>query len=266
MFHYGYRAIFQKDLRTAIDEAAHNGFEVLEIHLASPQFLVDRYSPAALKKIRSYATQRGVTLQTHAPFEVSLLFSDPVMREATKKFIKKVARFSTLIGARCMTVHPGFVVGYHDADGKKIKNDDLYRAFYKKLFDESMRFMSTLASSQLVIGIENTDNFNTDYRMILEKYLRSKKLFLTWDVRKNFSMKGGALNEDQWNYVQRNKKYVRNLHMSGLGGPHGAVSTADKRLMPFIGLFKNQDLPMIFEVEPLRAAITSKRTLVKMAR
>ena len=31
-------------------------------------------------------------------------------------------------------------------------------------------------------GIENTDNFNTDYQKILEKYLKQGNIFLTWAI------------------------------------------------------------------------------------
>jgi hypothetical protein len=36
MFKIGYRAIYQKNIRFAIQEAKHNGFAILEIHLSSP--------------------------------------------------------------------------------------------------------------------------------------------------------------------------------------------------------------------------------------
>ena len=44
-FKLGMRAVHQKNIKSAILEAKRNGFEVLEIHLSSPQFLPQNHTP-----------------------------------------------------------------------------------------------------------------------------------------------------------------------------------------------------------------------------
>lgn len=258
---FGMRAIYQKNIKTAILEAKRNGFSVLEIHLSSPQFSLSKYSKKELLSLRKFAEQQQIILQVHTSLEVSLLFIEPVFRQATKIYLKNVVWFSQVIGARCITIHPGSVFGYHTFDGIKIKNDDIYRKYYSKLFEDSLKFIASVATKPMFICIENTDNFNLDYQKILEKYLQRGNIFLTWDIRKNFYTEGNLLKKDQWNFIKRNSKYVKNIHISGLSGGHGKIETQEKRLNKVVKLFLKQNIPMVIEVLPLKASVDSKKNL-----
>jgi len=52
-------------------------------------------------------------------------------------------------------------------------------------------------------------NFNSSYQKILDKYLSSGKIFLTWDIRKNYTYAANELIEDQWEFVKKNKDFVK---------------------------------------------------------
>lgn len=261
MFKFGTRAIYQKNIKTAILEARRKGFDVLEIHLSSPQFSLNKYPKKELLSFRKLAEQHRIILQIHTSLEASLLFLEPLFRQAAKSYFKNVVQFSRTIGVRCITIHPGSVFGYHTFEGKKIHNDDIYRKYYSQLFQDSLKFIASIAKKPIFICIENTDNFNSDYQKILEKYLKRGNIFLTWDIRKNFYTTGGLLRVDQWNFIKRNLKYVKNIHISGLSGGHGKIETREKRLNKVIKLFSKQNIPMVLEVLPLKVAVDSKKNL-----
>ena len=261
MFKIGYRAIYQKNIRAAIVEAAQNGFEVLEIHLSSPQFQPEKYAERQLRTLARFAKAKDIILQIHASLETSLLYLNPDLRRATELQLIKLMRFSRTIGARRLTLHPGSVYGYHFADGIKIKNDDTYRKEYCQLFQDSLQYIGSLSAGSLMVCIENTDNFNVDYQKILERYLKKSKIFLTWDIRKNFSYSKTELRKDQLDFVKRNISYVRNLHISGVNSGHGTIGKNDKRFNRILRLFKKRDLPIILEVLPLQKALESKKNL-----
>jgi endonuclease IV len=256
----GLRAIYQKNIRTAIIEARQNGFEVLEIHLSAPQFQPEKYSKRELKTLANFARKNNILLQVHASLESSLLFLNPHLRQAAKLQFLETIKFCQALGARCLTLHPGSVYGYHASDGVKIKNDDEFRKAYCSLFEDGLKFVSSAKVGNLIVCIENTDNFNTDYRKILGKYLRQGKLFLTLDIRKLFSF-NNIPQKEQKNFVQKNKSYVKNIHISSPNSAHGIIGKNEKELIKYLEIFKNKDIPLIFEVLPLKAALESKKNL-----
>ncbi len=258
MFKIGYRAIYQQDIVTAIKEAKNSGFTVLEIHLSSPQFLPANYSVKELKAIRDFAKQQGIVLQLHAPLELSLIFVSPGLRAGAKKQIKEMIRFGLNIGARCLTLHPGSAAIYHTAEGKKMKGDNIYTKFYVKLLADSIKYTISIAPKNLFICLENTDNFITEYQKVLDKYLPSGRIFLTWDIRKNYSYTTNELIKEQWKFIVKNKKYVQNLHVSGFNAVHGNLDGWADKLDRFFELFGKTDLPMIVEILPLEQAIQAK--------
>jgi len=256
----GLRAIYQKNIRTAIIEARQNGFEVLEIHLSAPQFQPEKYSHRELKSLALLAKKNNIILQVHASLESSLLFLNQFLRKATRSQILETIKFSRALRARCLTLHPGSVYGYHPANGVKIKNDDEFRKAYCRLFEDGLKLVSSAKVGNLIVCIENTDNFNADYRKILEKYLKQGKLFLTLDIRKLFSF-NNIPQKEQNNFVQKNKSYVKNIHISSPGSAHGIIEKNERELLKYLEIFKNKDLPLIFEVLPLKATLESKKNL-----
>src|SRR3989344_785812 len=209
MFKIGNRAIYQPNIQAAISEAKKYGFAVLEIHLTSPQFLPYNYSKKQLAEIKSFTEKQGVTLQIHAPLEHSLIFTNPELRRAAKAQLETMIRFGREIGARCLTLHPGKAAIYHTDDGEKLKDDELFPEFYSDLLEDSIKHISSIAPKDFFVCIENTDNFTLQYQEVLDKYLPTGKVFLTWDIRKNYTYTANELIEKQWDFVKRNKKYVK---------------------------------------------------------
>lgn len=256
-FPLGIRAIHQKDIKTAIAEAKRNGFQVLEIHLSSPQFLPQNYSVTQLQQLRTFAQKNNITLQVHAEINSSLIEIDNIIRKAEKQRLERVVKFSRQLGARCLTLHPGKAPTYYLGNkGKVLQNDDAYSKVYNKLFEDSLQHIVSIAPKDLFICIENTDNFTLGYRKILNKYLKTNKVFLTWDILKNLNFKTGTkLWPGQWEFIQKNVKYVRNIHVSG--PEHGSLQGVQKHFVQFFKLFKN-NIPMVIETVSLGAAKETK--------
>jgi sugar phosphate isomerase/epimerase len=254
-FKLGMRAVYQKDIRSAILEAKKNGFEVLEIHLSAPQFLPQNYSPEQLKAIKSFAAKNNIILQTHSEIGQSLIQADEILRKAEKQKLKQMVMFSRQLGARCLTVHIGKAPQYHLGIGGEIKNDVTYAKHYTALFEDSVKYIISIAPKDLYIAIEN-DNLLPGYQKVLDKYLKTGKVFLTWDILKSYSGHAEKLKDDQWKFVQRNIQHVRNIHVSG--PRHGSIQGCEKKFAQFFELFKNKNLPMIIEIISLEEALKAK--------
>jgi sugar phosphate isomerase/epimerase len=266
MFKIGNRAIYQPSIRAAISEAKKNGFAVLEIHLTSPQFMPHDFSKKELLAIKKFSKKQGIILQTHAPLEQSLIFTGKELRRAAKDQIKTMIRFSRAIGARRLTLHPGKAATYHTDDGRKLKDDELFPKFYSDLFEDSIKNIISISPKDFYVCVENTDNFTLGYQKILNKYLPTGKVFLTWDIRKNYTYTTSKLIEQQWKFVQKNKNYVKNLHVSGFNAAHGELKRWEDKFDRFIKLFSNQKLPMIIEIMPLQSALEAKKIINRLVR
>jgi sugar phosphate isomerase/epimerase len=264
MLELGYRAINQPSLRAAITEAKRNGFRVLEIHLNAPQFLPGQYSLPQRLAAKAFAQKSGIILQTHASLEQSLIYVDPSLRKGARGHLEAMAKFSRDIGARCLTLHPGKAAVYHTSDSKKLKDDSLYAKFYQRLFEDSIRHLVSIARPGLNICVENTDNFTAEYQRVLAKYLPSGKVFLTWDIRKNYTYTTNELIEQQWKFVQKNRVYVRNLHVSGFGSAHAGLAEGEELLGRFLKLFHGRDLAVVIEILPLEDAVAAWKVIEKM--
>ncbi len=247
IYKLGMRAVHQKDLPTAISEAKENGFEVLEIHLSSPQFLPQNYSAGQLIKIKDFSAKNNITLQTHSEIGQSLIQADSILRTAEKQKLKEIIQFSRNIGARCLTLHVGDAPGYSLGTGKRVSNDVLYAKYYSKLFEDSIKYIVSIAPKGMLICIEN-DNLLPAYQKVLGKYLKTGKVFLTWDI-----MKSGP---EQQRFVKKNLRYVKNLHISG---PHHAgLKGYERDYLEFFKLFQGKDIPMIVEIISLENALETK--------
>lgn len=263
MFTLGHRVIYQNNINLALKEAKKNNFGIIEIHISAPQFLPRSFSSAKLQSAKNLAERYNITIQIHAPLELSLIFVNEDLRRAVKKQIKELFTFCEAINARNVTLHIGKADTYHDVNGKKFKNDDIYPKLYSKLFEDSLKYIVSIAPKGLNVCIENTDNFNSNYQKVLQKYLHTGKLFLTWDIRKSFGYENKKLIKEQWKFIKKNANYVKNLHISGLTSSHGEIKKWDNEFNKFFNLFKNKNLPIIIEIIPLDSAIRAKNIIKK---
>ncbi len=249
----GIRAIHQRNIQTAVLEAKRNGFGILEIHLSSPQFLPQRYDPTDLKKVKVFAKKNNVILQTHSEIGQSLIQADAILRKAEKQKLKQIVQFSRRIGARCLTLHIGDAPAYHFGIGKSIPNDVLYTDYYAELFRDSMKFITVIASKDLPVCIEN-DRLIPKYQNLLNGFLKTNKIFLTWDLMK-------TLRKDQWKFFKKNIQYVRNIHVSSAG--HDSLRGHEKDFTLFFNFLQAESIPMVIEIIPLKKAIETKNIIRK---
>ena len=259
MFQFGCRAIYQSDMYSAIKEAKKFDFQVLELHCNAPKFAPENFSKKERIKIKRFAKENNIILQTHAPLELSLIFTNSHIREAVKLCLKDLVTFSRDIGARCLTLHPGKAAMYNTADGKKSKDDDIYSEYYSKLFEDSIKYIVSIAKKDVFVCIENTDNFTPKYMRILSKYLPLGKIFLTLDIMKCYTYTDIRLIRNQWDFFVKNKKYVKNIHASG--ALHGGLRGWEKKIKKFFRLFNFSGLSVIIEILPIKNAVETKKLL-----
>jgi sugar phosphate isomerase/epimerase len=265
MFEFGCRAIYEKSIEEAIRLAKRGRFKVLEIHLSSPQFSPEKYSRDQLQTLKLYAQKMGVVLQVHGSLETSLIYTNTDLRAGGKRQLDQIISFCSVLGARCLTLHPGQAAIYHTADGKKLKGDKVYARYYESIFEDSIKYLESIARKGLYICVENTDNFTSGYRKILARHLKTGKIFLTCDIRKVFSYTTSELITDQLNFFVANSQYVKNLHISGLGAAHSGIKGWEKKFKPFFGLFGGRDLPLIIEIMPEKETIAAKKVLERLS-
>ena len=242
-------------------EAKKNNFEVLEIHFSSPQFLPQNYTKEQADEIKLFAKKNGVILSTHSEIGQSLIVTDNISREAEKKKLKRMVDFSRKIGAINLTLHPGKASAYYSGPGKSTSNEELYSEYYAGLFEDSIKHLVSIAKNDLCICIENTDKFSVTYQKILSKYLKTGKLFLTWDIMKSFSSHKPEMKlyEDRVRFLKGNLKYVRNLHISGPS--HGGLEGYEKDFASFFELFKGKNIPMIIEIIDLEEVLKARKII-----
>ena len=254
----GIRAIHQKDIKTAIVEAKQNGFDVLEIHFSSPQFIPEHYTPLQLSEIKALAEKNNIVLQTHSEIGESLIQASTIMRKAERARLQEMVQFSQKIGARCLTLHIGDAPGYHTGI-ESIHNDKLYAKHYAALLEDSVKYIVSIAPKNLSICIEN-DNLLGGYQNVLDKYLKTNKVFLTWDIMKSFTYQPKKeFHPDQWRFLRRNIDYVRNIHISG--PKHAGLSGHETDFVKCFELLRGRDIPMVIEVLSLKDAIQTKKII-----
>jgi sugar phosphate isomerase/epimerase len=261
LYKLGMRAVHQKDIKTAIIEAKKNGFDVLEIHLTSPQFLPQNYTNEQLSDLKALAIKNNIILQTHSEIGQSMLLADNTLRDAEKKKLKKMIDFSRKLGAVSLTLHPGKAPSYYSGPGKSTNNDNVYVKYYNMLFEDSIKHIVSIAPKDLFICIENTDNFKTDYQKILSAYLKTGKVFLTWDIMKSYSsfQPEKKLHEDRMMFLKKNIQYVRNFHISGPS--HGGLEGHEDAFITFFEMFKDKNVPMIIEILSLEEVTRAKKII-----
>ena len=261
MYQLGLRAVYQKDIKTAILEEKRTGFDFLKIHFSSPQFLPQNYTIEQAKEMKVFANKNGIAIQTHAEIGQSMILVDDILREAEKKKLKRMVNFSKNIGATCLTLHPGKASGYYSGPGGNIHNDDVYLKYYADLFEDSLKYITSIATKEVCICIENTDNFNSLYQKLLTKYLKTEKVFLTWDIMKGYSSHKPEMKlyEDRASFLKKNIKYVRNLHISGPS--HSGLEGYEKPFCAFFDLFKDRNIPMVIEIISLSEAVHAKKIM-----
>ncbi len=258
-FLLGMRAVHQKNIQAAVSEAKHNGFNALEIHLSSPQFLPQNYPATLLKEIKNFAIEQNIILQIHAEIGQSLILADSIIRRAEKQRLKRLVEFGLALGARCLTLHPGAAPGYL-SNHRVISNDQVYPKYYQGLFKDSLAYLASLKKENFYICVENTDNFNTGYQKILQGYLRARKLFLAWDIMKSFNFKPKPqLKKDQWLFLNRNLRYVKNIHISGPW--HSGIKGLEKSYKNFFELLKLSNSPVIIETLLLKDVLETKKII-----
>lgn len=262
-FQFGIRAVHQKNIKTAIIEAKQNGFGVLEIHLSSPQFLPQNYNASQLNKLKVFAQKNSIILQTHSEIGQSLIQADNILRQAEKKKLERAVKFSLGIGARCLTLHQGKAPSYSMGPGNVIHNDYIYKKYYTNLFEDSVKHIISIAPKDFFIGIENTDNFTTGYQKVLDKYLKTNKVFLTWDIMKSYSYKPTKIfRKDQWKFLNRNVGHVCNIHISGPS--HGGIEGYEKDYVKFFKLFRGKNIPVVIERLSLKDALATRKIILSL--
>nr|MDO8134617.1 sugar phosphate isomerase/epimerase family protein [Candidatus Njordarchaeum guaymaensis] len=136
---------FPRKLEDYLQWAADNGFTHIEVDGGIPSNFPDQFSDSRVKSIRELADQLGVTLSYHTSYAVNLADPYKELRNAANNLIRKCIELSEKLGAKWVTVHPGYKIGWPDRKSERVS-----------LFVESLRFLLDVAEKHgLSIAVEN---------------------------------------------------------------------------------------------------------------
>jgi|YelNatPaOPRAMG01_1025707.scaffolds.fasta_scaffold172175_2 hypothetical protein len=63
----GFHAVYEKNIREAVDLAYKHGFSSVQVETAMPIFFPEKYTFEARRRIAKYAADRNIVLKIHAP-------------------------------------------------------------------------------------------------------------------------------------------------------------------------------------------------------
>ena len=157
-----------------------------------------------------------------------------------------------------MTFHTG-VYSKFKKSGEKAK--PFYAEHYEKVLYENLKELIN-ASGNVMVCVEN-DSLDDVARKVIQRLIDEKeRLYLTLDTAKMY-VSNGKLYEDDFNFFEKNKANIREIHIHDKNDRLGSHQTVGDGYVDF-SLFKsfiNEDTYLNFEVRPVEAAKQSKDNL-----
>lgn len=255
----GYHAIYEENYFSGIDDAKKYGFEFVQFDLGVPAYFLNELTKEKLLEIKKYAEDSGVEVTFHSPADNISLFSDyPLIRQGILDEFKAMLEKANVIGARHMTFHTG-VYSKFKKSGEEEK--PFYAEHYDKFLYENLKTLIN-ASGNVLVCVEN-DSLDDVSRMVMQRLIDgNENLYLTLDTAKMY-VSDGKLNEDDFSFFEKNKAYIREIHIHDKNDRFGSHQTVGDGYVDF-SVFKpfwGEDTYMNFEVRPVEAAKQSKDNL-----
>lgn len=102
---------FPKPPEDYIRFAESHGFEHIEIDLFSPIQWLERFHKARVRSLRQALEKTNLTTSFHAAYMLNLANYLPEIRAAAVRYAERLLQVANELGARWVTLHPGYGVG-----------------------------------------------------------------------------------------------------------------------------------------------------------
>lgn len=258
----GYHAVFAKTYFSGIDDAKKYGFDFAQFDLGVPNYFLNGLSSDKLSDIRKYAQESGVEITFHSPGDNVSLFCDyPVIRQGILDEFKLMLENANFLGARHMTFHTGI---YPMFKKSRERADDSKADYYENVLYDNLKTLID-NSGDVLICVENSGLNHTARKAVQRLINDTEKLYLTLDTAKMY-VSNNKLNEDDFGFFEKNKEYIREIHIHDKSDQLGSHQIVGDGYVDF-SIFKsflNQDTYLNFEVRPVEAAKAAKDNLDKI--
>ncbi len=107
---------FPKPPEEYLDFAVEHGFEHMEIDLFGPQQWLSKFHTARIRTLKRQIEERSLTVSFHAPYTLNLSDFIPEIRAANVQYVERLLNVACNLGAKWVTVHPGYGIGIPTLD------------------------------------------------------------------------------------------------------------------------------------------------------
>ncbi|MCX7642389.1 MAG: sugar phosphate isomerase/epimerase [Armatimonadetes bacterium] len=158
-----------------LDFAVRHGFKHMEIDLFCPQQWLSRYHAARIRSLRQRIEATELTVSFHAPYPLNLADFLPEVRAAAVKYTERLLRVASDLGAKWVTVHPGYGIGIPTLEWVRSKAMNGLRRSLDRLIPIAERLQVPLAlenlisvppESEVVFLLDNPE----ELRLLLNEY------------------------------------------------------------------------------------------------
>jgi len=139
---------FPKPPEDYLNFAVENDFSHMEIDLFAPQQWLGRFHSTRTRKLRQQLEALGLTSSFHAPYPLNLADFIPEVRAAAVRYVERLLQVSCELGAKWVTVHPGYGLGIPTLEWVKAKAMDNLKRSLDRLLPIAERL-------QVPVALEN---------------------------------------------------------------------------------------------------------------
>lgn len=158
----------------------------MEIDLFAPQQWLSRFHSARIQRLRRQLGENELTVGFHAPYPLNLADFIPEIRFAAVRYVERLLYVACELGAKWVTVHPGYGLGIPTLEWIRAKAMDGLRRSLDRLLPLAERLQTPLAlenltpvprDSEVVFLLDNAH----ELKRLLDEY-RSAPLKVCLDV------------------------------------------------------------------------------------
>jgi sugar phosphate isomerase/epimerase len=263
--HFGYHVVYDVDICDAIDFANRHGFGYIVPDLMVPRFFPERFDESERRRIRDFATSKGVSISFHGPSDyVNLGTLYPELRRAVLDRMKLCLDFAEDVGAERLTVHidPPYDFVFAGRRGTYLRD---HWSLYKHVIKESLIELVEHSRGKVLICVEN-DRLSEIAMEVLEELLPTANLFLSWDIPKSHTNTGKPIPEIE-DFLMRHLDKVKECHLHDQKPrkfSHDILGVGEIDFSKYLKLLVPEDVHFTLEIRPREDAFESLKILKKM--
>jgi sugar phosphate isomerase/epimerase len=260
--HFGYHVVYDADICDAIDFASRHGFGYVVPDLMVPRFFPERFKESERRRIRDFATSKGVSISFHGPSDyLNLGTLYPEVRKAVLKRMKLSLDFAQDVGAQRFTIHvdPPYDFVLAGRSGTYLRD---HWSLYKRALRESLFELAEYAREEVSVCVEN-DRLSGIAMEVLEELLPTTNLFLCWDIPKSHTDTGEPISEIE-DFLMDYLGKVKECHLHGQKPgkySHDILGVGKIDFPRYLRLLLPQKIHFTLEVRPREEASKSLKIL-----